>query len=205
MEFVCPPPTALEAIPIFDCPEKIGQIQKMIFQRAGFEFVDPANAFTAEASWTALITAVDDTKIVITPYLESVVIPSPEPITEGGGDNSTLNGRELVVGETNPIVNGMMRNVPGKVVKALKKLAQEELVVYFINEFNQLVGISEDDGDTVTGIPLHAFFAGDAANEGKNTHDKAPIRFGVDYGWRDNLYIVKPAFDAKAIIVSTET
>src|SRR5688572_8815374 len=148
MECNCPLPVALVTVPNVACPQKIGQIQKFIFQRKGHVFDVAAtptpNPITALASWTPLLSAVDETKVVITPWLQNVVIPAPEAVTKGGGDNSTLNGRELVVGETNPVVTGEMRNVPGNVIAALKGLTCyadiEDLVMYGLNEFNQLVG-----------------------------------------------------------------
>lgn len=201
---LCPPPAALTTIPNQTCPENIGQIQKFIFQRAGWTFdseADPTTDFKLLASWTPLLTAVADTKVVVTPYLENVVIPPPEAITEGGGDNSTLNGREIVVGSTNPVVTGNYRMIQNAVIQAMKALGCEDLVFYAINEFDQLIGRSSDDGETVTGIPIHALFISDLGNEGKNTQDKGNFRFGVDYGWRDDLYIVKPAFSPKNSLV----
>lgn len=200
----CPPPEALEAVPNFDCPEKIGQIQKVIIQRAGYTFED--DGFITAATWTALLAAADDTKLVVTPFLENTKISKGEPVTKGGGDNSTLNGRERITGETNPLFTGTMTNVPASVITALRKLGCENLVVFFINEFDQQVGRSvdpEDPDDAVVGIPIFSFFVSDSDNSGFGEDDVADIRFGLDSGWRENLRIVKPAdYSPKAIIVA---
>ncbi len=153
-----------------------------------------------------LITAVDDTKIVISPYLDTVVIPPSEAITVGGGDNTTLNGRQLVVGATNPIVTGEARSISAEIQAALQALELGEDLVWFgINQFNQLIGRDAypgHPGENIVGIPLHALFVGDAGNEGFAKDDKTKIRFGVDYQWRNNIYIKKPDFDAKASLVA---
>lgn len=206
MECACPKPAALKTIPKATCPENIGQIQKIIFQRPGFVFDSSDDSdYTLLASWTPLLTAVDDTKIVVTPWLENVIIPQSEPITEGGGDNTTLNGRAINVGETNPLMTGNYRMIQSAIVDAMKALGCEDLVMYFINEFDQLVvkNVSSPLSPLVkvTGIPCFGAFFSDLGNEGKNTQDKGNFSIGMDYGWRSNIVIAKPAFSPKASLV----
>lgn len=210
MECSCPKPAALTTIPKQTCPENIGQIQKILFQRAGWTFdseADPTTDWTLLASWTPLLTAVGDTKVVVTPWLENVVIGRAEAITEGGGDNTTLNGRQITVGAGNIPMTGDFRMVASAIVEAMKALQceGEELVMYFINEFDQLVGrnISSPISpvEKVTGIPVYSLFVSDMDNNGKNTQDKGGFSAQLDYGWRKDLIIVKPAFSPKASLV----
>lgn len=209
MEFTCPLPNALTTVPNAACPENLGQIQKFIFQRAIAAWVFDSTggtSFLEAASWTPLIVAAGNTKIVISPYLDTVVIPKSEAITIGGGDNSTLNGRQLVAAGTNPIITGEERSASAEIIAAMQKLSQgEDLVWYAINQFNQLIGRDAypgHPGTNIVGIPCHALFQGDAGNEGFAKDDKAQLRFGVDYGWRQNIYIKKPNFNAKAVLVA---
>jgi hypothetical protein len=200
---ICPLPAALTSVPNQACPEDLGQIQKAVFQRRGTNFVTAVNAITALASWTAYFAAVGNTKTVITPFFESATITPPEAVTEGGNDNTTLDGNELVVGETNPIFNATFRSIQHLIVKAMRSLRCEDLVVYLINEYGQIIGSSTDNGVNVTGIPIKAFYIGTSGNEGKNTNDKAPMRFTMSANWRDTIWIANPiGFNAKTDLVN---
>lgn len=205
----CPRPTVLVTIPNSTCPENIGQIQKFLFQRAGWTFnseAEPSTDFTILASWTPLLTAAGNTKVVVTPYLEGVVIPPGEAITNGGDDNSTRDGVQQVVGATSPLVTGTFTSIQNAVVEAMKKLGCESrsgtgIVFYGINQWDQLIGRSADAGVNVVGIPLQEMWFSDMGNEGLNTFDKGNFRFSVVDGWRKNLYIVKPDFSPKTQLV----
>src|SRR5689334_19048919 len=200
---VCPLPSALTTIPAQTCKEDIGQVQKIVFQRRGNNFITASNSIATLSSWTATFAASGNTKTVITPFIENFVIPSPEPITEGGGDNTTLDGRELVVGETNPVSTSMMRSVDNLIVAAMRSLRCEDLVVYLINEWGRIIGTTADAGANVTGIPIHAFWVGSSDNKGKNTQDQAPMRFGLAANWRDTIHFATPSnFNALTDLVS---
>jgi hypothetical protein len=203
MDCVCPKPTALTTVERVTCRESLGQIQRFIFQRPGFHFdadADPTKDITLLASWTPLWVAAGDTKIVSTPLLENVIIPKPEKISEGGGDNTTIDGREIVLGAGAITATGSLAEVPGKIIKQLKALMCEELVAFGVNQFGKIIGIANDlatPADDVIGIPVYTLWVSDAGNDGLNTRDKADISFALDYGWRDDLVIVTPAFNAK--------
>lgn len=199
----CPLPAAIPAITAPDCAENLGQIQKIAFQRrqatAPFPTQDNAlNGAAALASWTTLLAAVDDTKIVVTPFFENFVIPGSTEILEGGDDNTTLDGKPVVVGGTTSRATGMFRQMPADTIKSLKALMCEiDLTFFMINEFGKIIG-QTNDGTDFEGIPLSSLFIGDAGNEGKNTNDKANFGLSLAYGWRDDLAIVEPDdFDAR--------
>ena len=80
----CPLAASLPDVPLSDCPDSFGQIQKVIFQRlesaAGVKnvFTSPDKDITKKASWTALLEASDGTKVVVSPYITA---PTTEPVT----------------------------------------------------------------------------------------------------------------------------
>lgn len=200
----CPAPAALTTIPSQTCGENIGQIQKIMFQRRQ-PTASPTVPVIADAgelaTWTALKIAVGDTKVVVTPFAENVVIPPAAPITEGGDDNTTINGAQIVVGASAIPVTGVFRSLAKAVLKAIKTLNCEDvnaLSVFLINNSGQIIGQSTTDVSTdFRGIPITSFFIGDPGAEGLNTHDKAPFQWNFAYGWRDKLTFVTPTdFDA---------
>lgn len=196
----CPAPASLVSIPNFDCKENLGQIQRLVFQRRGwvFQSEDGIGGITVKASWDPLITSTGNDKIVCTPFVEGFSIPSGEPITEGGGDNSTLDGAEIVLGAGSITSEGFFRSIPSHVAEALQALNCEgDLAVYMVNEYGQLIA-----EEHVTGkyrpFPVNFVWIGDPSNEGKNTHDKTPIRMNFIGGWRKKLRLLTPGdFDAK--------
>ena len=100
----CPLPTAIGDITPNTCPDNFGQIQKVIFQRRGFVFDGTVGKdITLLADWQALQVAADDTKIQVSPFAYNSIITAGESITNGGGDNTTLNGEVELVG-VNPSV-----------------------------------------------------------------------------------------------------
>lgn len=200
----CPPATAITDIGDLTCGENMGQIQKIAFQRrqasAPFATFSGATVGGADllASWTALIGATDATKIQVTPFFENFLIPGSEAITEGGDDNTTLDGVAIVTGATTPAATGTFRSLTGELLRALKDYNCElDMTVYLINEFSQIIGTSAN-GTTFAGIPIQSFFIGDGDNNGKNTQDKTNFTFSMRYGWRDRLAFCIPSdFDPR--------
>ena len=97
----CPAAEALTTIPSAGCPESLGQIQKIAFQRLR-KADGTKNSFTSQnsillkASWTALMAASDGTKIVLSPYVQAPTNEPGSPRTFGGG-NETLGGVEIII------------------------------------------------------------------------------------------------------------
>ncbi len=188
----CPENEAIPTIPEPVCPEDLGQIVRIILTRQKNQVAASVATAKLLATYTALLSAVDETKIQVTPkLLEAIVIPPGTAITEGGDDNSTPLGRQIVTGGATIIVEGLLRAVDSAVIEALKLFGCESLDLVLINEFGQYAFHKNAD-NTLRGFPCHAFFVGDKGNEGKNTQDKAPIRWGFDAGWRSKLVLVTP-------------
>lgn len=207
MDCVCPRPAEIQTISASDCPEDLNQLQRIFFQRNGQgSFADETTGlggFAAVATWTPLFAVGDDTKITKTPLFENFVIPQGEPITEGGGDNTTLNGETVILGVGPIQASGMFRSIKNAIIKELRDYTCESapgqspgLGLFFANEYGKLIGKQPGGaGTAVNPIPVTSFFVSDAGNDGKNTNDKASFRFNFKEGWRDDLIIVTPNFD----------
>lgn len=192
----CPAPTALTEIPNSDCPFDLGQIQKIGFQRVGFQFDDGAVVPTSPsvlADWTALKSAVDSTKVVFTPLIGSdpLIVPG-EAITEGGGDNTTLNGVELVTGTNPSKFTAKFRSLTPEQESALKLLiCEKQLVVYLVTDANKIV-VKKISADVKEGISIQSFFLGDRNNEGFGKNDTHSMMFSLPAGWSEDIEIITP-------------
>lgn len=199
IDCLCPQATAITTIPAMTCGENLGQIYKLAFQRRQTSAPFPTKVGSGAgdagllASWTALKSASDSTKIQCTPKAENIIIPPAEKITEGGNDNTTTDGIPDVVGVSVIEATGQFRSLTGTLLTALKAYnCEESLSVYLINEFGYIIGYSAN-GTTFAGIPIYNWFIGDGGSEGKNTKDKTLFSFNLLYGWRNKLAIVSPA------------
>ena len=198
----CPPPPAFGGIPNNACAFNLGQIQKVIFRRltATTEFT-PTNILL-QATWDTAIAAADDDKIVVTPFVENMLIPGSEPVTEGGNDNTTLNGIEIVAGDGNPIVTGFLASITPASAKAIRAIQGEAGVntnvgVFFINEFGEIIG--DVVGANVRPFRIFSMFLSSRDNQGKNTRDRYNLRFALDGStWDDDLAKYTPTdFNAR--------
>ena len=119
----CPAAAALTTIPAQGCAESFGQIQKVAFQRLAT--AGAKNSFTSsadiklKASWTALMSAADSTKVVISPYIQAPTVEAGAARTFGGG-NETLGGVEMIIGREPTPFTGVIRAVSQSIIKAIK-------------------------------------------------------------------------------------
>lgn len=197
----CPAGTALPNIPVSNCPESFGQIQKVAFQRL-YKSIGEKNSFNTDtgiekkASWTALLSANDDTKIVISPYIQAPTAEAGAARTFGGG-NETLGGVEEIVGREPTPFTGVMRKLPQKIIKALKELQCESwgdnLGVYLFDE-NGVIGAIQDAKTATTHypIPIRSLFIGDKTLGGYEAPDSNNIQWVFLPNWSDDLAIIVP-------------
>lgn len=188
-------------IPVSNCPESFGQIQKVAFQRL-YKSTGEKNSFTTDAgiekkaSWTLLLSADDDTKIVISPYIQAPTAEAGAPRTFGGG-NETLEGVEEIVGREPTPFTGVMRKLPQKIIKALKELQCESwgdnLGVYLFDE-NGAIGAIQDAKTATTHypIPIRSLFIGDKTLGGYEAPDSNNIQWVFLPNWSDDLAIIAP-------------
>lgn len=197
----CPAGTALPDIPVSNCPESFGQIQKVAFQRL-YKSTGEKNSFKTDAgiekkaSWTPLLSADDDTKIVISPYIQAPTAEAGAARTFGGG-NETLGGVEEIVGREPTPFTGVMRKLPQKIIKALKGLQCESLGdnlgVYLFDE-NGAIGAIQDAKTATTHypIPIRSLFIGDKTLGGYEAPDSNNIQWAFLPNWSDDLAIIVP-------------
>ena len=197
----CPAGTALPDIPVSNCPESFGQIQKVAFQRL-YKSTGEKNSFKTDAgiekkaSWTPLLSADDDTKIVISPYIQAPTAEAGAARTFGGG-NETLGGVEEIVGREPTPFTGVMRKLPQKIIKALKELQCESrcdnLGVYLFDE-NGAIGAIQDAKTATTHypIPIRSLFIGDKTLGGYEAPDSNNIQWVFLPNWSDDLAIIAP-------------
>lgn len=185
----CPKPTALTDIPTSDCPFDIKQIQKIIFQRGGNKFL--LDTIKTLAAWTPLKTAIDSTKIVVSPFVGGNPIIAPGgAITEGGGDNSTLNGIEEVTGSNPSLFTCDFKSLKPAQEEAFKKLiCEKNLQVYFVTEENKIIATQEGlaEADSHKGLPISAFYFDDRDNQGFGKQDLNKLRFSLASGWSTKI------------------
>lgn len=188
-------------IPVSNCPESFGQIQKVAFQRL-YKSTGEKNSFITtesigkKASWTLLLSADDDTKIVISPYIQAPTAEAGAARTFGGG-NETLGGVEEIVGREPTLFTGVMRKLPQKIIKALKELQCESwgdnLGVYLFDE-NGAIGAIQDAKTATTHypIPIRSLFIGDKTLGGYEAPDSNNIQWAFLPNWSDDLAIIVP-------------
>lgn len=188
-------------IPVSNCPESFGQIQKVAFQRL-YKNTGEKNSFKTnagiekKASWTPLLSANDDTKIVISPYIQAPTAEAGAARTFGGG-NETLGGVEEIVGREPTPFTGVMRKLPQKIIKALKELQCESwgdnLGVYLFDE-NGAIGAIQDAKTATTHypIPIRSLFIGDKTLGGYEAPDGNNIQWAFLPNWSDDLAIIVP-------------
>lgn len=192
----CPEGTALPNVPISNCPESMGQIQKVVFQRifsAGTtknKIADP----TLLASWTPLLSAADGTKAVQSPYIQNPQTEPGAPKTYGGG-NETLGGIPIIIGSDPTSFKGNILRTSQKTIKALKAYMCENVGVYLIDA-NGNIGCQADDINDPSEyypIPVVGLFVGDKTFGGFEAPDMNGIQWSFYPNWSDNFVIVTPS------------
>lgn len=195
----CPAGPSLNSVPLSDCPETFGQIQKVIFQRV-FKTGSTKNSFAVPAadpkllaSWTPLLAAADGTKVVQSPYIQA---PTTEPgaaRTYGGG-NETLGGVELIIGREPTSFTGNILRTNQGTIKALKSFECENVGVILVDEFGRM-GMLVDNRETPTAympIPIQGLFVSDKSLGGLEAPDLNTIQWNFLPNWSDNLVMIQP-------------
>lgn len=197
----CPASTALTSIPAVTCSESFGQIQKVAFQRI-YSSGTTKNSFTSSAdikllaSWTALLSANDSTKIVVSPYIQAPTSEAGAARTFGGG-NDTLGGVEEIVGREPTTFSAVLRRIPQDVIKALKELQCESwadnLGVYLFDDNGNIEALVDATTPTTFyPIPIRSLFIGDKTHGGLEEPDSNAISWTFLPNYSDQLKIVAP-------------
>jgi len=192
----CPAPTAIGDITAQTCGENLDQIQKIIFQRSGYEFDGTIGKdITLLADWQTVTGAAGDTKAQITPFVYSAAIAAGDAITNGGGDNSTLNGIAELVGANASSFTGIFKSLNAASITELVAYACEnDLVAYFVTK-NQKIVAKEVSTGVYTGLTIQSLFIGDKTNNGFGTKDENAISFFLPDGWSKDYAVTSPVFN----------
>lgn len=198
----CPAASALTTIPNVSCPENFGQIQKVAFQRLNKadgtrnSFTTTA-AITLKSSWTALLSAADGSKVVVSPYINAPADSGGDArMTSGGNDD--LGGVAQVLGGNPVQFDGQLRSVPQSVIKAMKELQCEanagNLGVYLFDENGKIEAIQDETTPTTYyPIPIRALFIGSKIHGNYDAKDMNAISWQYPDNYSDNLTIVTPS------------
>lgn len=204
--------TEIPDVPLYDCVEKIGQVQKILLQKT-YASSGVRNSLTIAtanpnviATWTPLLAAADATKVVQSPFMSSVEWGEGEAVTDGGGEDSIDGVEEIVATDPTTFAGRLYKTHPAS-IKALKNYGCLDLSVCFINQYGKIVGESEDSAaaspTTFYFIPIQTFWVGDLVGGGRTGRDYYPIRFSLPENWSNDLYFVTPSdFDAKIDLVT---
>lgn len=198
----CPAAAAITTIPNVTCPENFGQIQKVAFQRLS-KANGERNSFSTtadiklKASWTALLSANDGSKVVVSPYINAPADSGGDArMTSGGNDD--LGGIPNVLGGNPVQFDGSLRSIPQSVIKAMKELQCEanagNLGVFLFDENGKIEAI-QDDKTTTTyyPIPIRALFIGSKIHGNFDAKDSNAISWQYPDNYSDNLAIITPS------------
>jgi len=197
----CPAAAAISTIPNVVCPENFGQIQKVAFQRLR-KADGTKNSFTTtasillKASWTALLSAADGSKVVVSPYINAPADSGGDARRTGGG-NDDLGGISEVLGGNPVQFDGSMRSVPQNVIKVMKELECEanagNLGVYLFDENGKIEAIQDETtATTYYPIPIRSLFIGSKIHGNFDAKDSNAISWLYPDNYSDQLKIVAP-------------
>ena len=194
----CPLPDAIPNGVETDCPEIFGQISKIAFQK-----IQSAPSFTKttvglKATWTPLLTAVGDTKVVLSPLISNFVIPASALLSEGGNDNTTINGIRNVRGLGTVTATGILKNITALTKKAIQDLFPFTkapapgitlLWAYFITTDGKVICKSNGEG-----FPVYNLALTDPKLEGFNKDNDFDLSLDMEGGWSDDFMTVHTDF-----------
>ena len=203
----CPVGTTISSITIPSCPEYIGQIQKIIFQRT-YSTGSTENVFVVGttnpnvlATWTTVLDGVDGTLAVVSPWISNPAMEAGEPSTFGGG-NATVDGKETVLNPTASKFTFEFHNTPQSTIAEIKTLACEQVSVYLVNNQGQIIGDNDGGALNFKGIKVQSetMFVSDKVLGGLEGVDMNMVRFSLPANWSDNLEIITPTdFDGREL------
>ena len=188
----CPASAHLADLNIVECKESLGQIQKVIIQRiyssAGVKNKISGENIKAKTGMSALLSAADGTKIIVSPYIQS---PATEPgaARTFGGGNQTLGGVEIVIGREPTAFTGVIYQEAQSTIKTMKLYSCENIGVYLIDENGNIGAIK--NGSDYEPIPVGKFFVGDKNLGVFEEPDSNAIEWNFFPNWSDDLVIVK--------------
>ena len=208
----CPLAASLSDIPSSSCPENIGQIQRFWFVRKGNVVIDTVSPFSNSlpttpstpdiagadpetiALWNLLFAASNEFKVIKSPLIGGdSTLTAGTNITQGGGDNSTLNGETYLNGINPTDGSARFDSLTAAQIKEFRKLACEGsgLEVYLISQEGKIWG--KKVGNLLTGFPCANVVLGTMNNSGFGTRDNNVLTFQLDFDWDEHKYALTPS------------
>ena len=208
MGLICDTDSALENVPLNnDCREALAQIQKAVVQKV-FSTGTTKNTIadpTLLASWTPLLAATDNTKVVQTPYLNA-------PVSEAGdarvfcGVNETRSGIELIIGRDPSTFEAVIYDAKQNTIEALKGYENKaNIAVWLVDENGDIVCLADDlvTPNTYFPIPIQSFFVGDKKFGNYDEPDMNKLMWQMAANWSDKFTVVRPSnFNALTDLVT---
>jgi hypothetical protein len=190
------------------CASDLDQIVKIAFQKpqasAPFITADPISDVD---SWTALLAASGDTKIVLSPATANVVIASSEAVYIGENSNESVNGLGYYVGENNIRVTGEIHSPSQDVIDALNELScfsdvtlgSSQLTVFMfvrrIKGVSRVVAKSGASAGDYAGFQIFNFRVSSVGSEGYQTKSKYMFSFDMQPDEWQGMEIVQLGFN----------
>jgi hypothetical protein len=189
---VCPVGSFLTTIGTLTCPTSFGQVQKLIFQRAGGLSSAGLGTTTTGSTdtystWTTLAAATTNAKIVVTPFVAGFT-PEPGGPREFGSGNEVRDGIPIIYG-TNPTKVKVKVYEASKTIAAnLKALECETIQVALVNENGQVAFDATNTG-AVVGFDVQSYHVSDRILGGFDGPDYYEISFSMPGNWSSGWYV----------------
>lgn len=191
------------------CPFEVPKSGKLIFEKrstatAKLIATTGTGSVALLATWTPLLTAVDETKVIASAKITNVTLPSTEvPKTDSGSSNGVQRTRLVVPAVT---FSARMFGVTPAFVKELKELSQfsygmmndTDLGVYILDEKNNIYCLKSSTA--ATSIPIwNLEFSSLSIEEGEDFASYM-VKFDLAHGWDENLEKVATAYNMTSIV-----
>ena len=195
----CTDPQVLPDIIDTTCHVDLGQIQKIVFQKAGNAFASEA-AIILIANWTPLLTAEDATKAQTTPFLTNIEIAAGGFVEVGGG-NDSIDGVTSIAGENPVTLTALAKSTNQDSIVSMRALqCFKDLTVYFVLQNDCILARNTGGLGLPEGFPVSAgtLAVGALENLGFGTLDQNQLQFAMPADWADDAKQYVPTdFDAK--------
>lgn len=155
-----------------------------------------APTITLKATWTALLSAANGTKVVVSPYINAPADSGGDARRSSGG-NDDLGGISEVLGGNPVQFDGQLRSVPQSVIKAMKDLMCEanagNLGVFLFDENGKIQALQDRTTPTTYyPIPIRSLFIGSLIHGNFDAKDSNAISWQYPDNYSDDIAIVTP-------------
>jgi hypothetical protein len=194
------------------CATDLDQIVRIAFQKpqatAPFTTAEPIGEVD---SWTALLAASGDTKIVLSPAIANLVIPSSEAVYVGENSNESINGLGYYLGENNIRITAEIHSASQEVIDALSSLScysdvtlgASNLTAFLfmrrIKGVSKVVAKGSAVAGDYNGFEIFNFRVSSVGSEGYQTKSKYMISFDMQPDVWEAMELVATDFNPLAL------